>query len=73
MVMTITFPYAARTVPSYGFPEFHSNDSPCMKIKTGYFGLTNLSSLSSANRKKNMLNIKSIKLESNYKIILNVR
>lgn len=50
MVMTITFPYAAKTVPSYGLPEFHSNDSPCMKIKTGYFGFTNLSSLSSVNK-----------------------
>lgn len=26
----------ANTRPSYGFPEFHSNDSPCIKTSTGY-------------------------------------
>lgn len=30
IVITITFPWAAKIDPSYGFPLFHSNDSPCI-------------------------------------------
>lgn len=30
IVTTITFPCAANMEPSYGLPEFHSYDSPCM-------------------------------------------
>lgn len=34
-VTTITRPYEASTLPSYGFPEFHSKDSPWRKTITG--------------------------------------
>lgn len=30
IVTRITFPVDANMEPSYGFPEFHSYDSPCM-------------------------------------------
>lgn len=35
MVTTIILPVDARTVPSYGFPLFHSKLSPCTYTKQG--------------------------------------
>lgn len=37
-VMTMRWPWAASTLPSYGFPEFHSYDSPCTYTTVGRVG-----------------------------------